>query len=165
MCAKSSLSPFLYEIDMKERENIINNLKKFFKENREKYSLEMVFLYGSWAKGFPREDSDIDIGIVFQDNTLSDDELFRIITDISLCLLHDVNLEVNIVPIYPDFRKPMLYYNIIIFGTPLYIRDYNKYIDIKNEAIYQMEDFSIFGINWQLKAARKNMKEITNARI
>jgi len=150
---------------MKKREDIINYLKNFFKERAEDYKLKMVFLYGSWARGYPREDSDLDMGIVFQDNTLSDDELFRMITDISLCLFSEINLEVNIVPIYPDFRKPMLYYNIIILGTPLYIKDYNEYIDLKNEAIYQMEDFSIFGINWQLKAARKNMMEITNARI
>lgn len=147
---------------MRKREDIINYLKSFFKEKVEDYKLGIVFLYGSSARGFPREDSDIDIGIVFQDNTLSDDELFRIITDISLCLFSEINLEVNIVPIYPDFRKPMLYYNVIVLGTPLYIRDYNEYIDVKNEAIYQMEDFSIFGINWQLKAARNNLEGITH---
>lgn len=150
---------------MNIKEEIINYLKSYFKEKAEEYKLKMVFLYGSWASGFPKEDSDIDIGIVFQDSYLSDDEIFKFINDISFKLFTELNIEINIVPIYYDFRKPMLYYNVIVLGVPLYIRDYNKYMDLKNEAIYQMEDFSIFGINWQINIARKNMKEVTGARI
>jgi len=47
------------------REKIIETLKRFFREEAENYGLEMAFLYGSWARGFPREDSDIDIALLF----------------------------------------------------------------------------------------------------
>ncbi|MBA2124520.1 hypothetical protein B9J78_06290 [bacterium Unc6] len=146
---------------MKKKQDVINCLRDFFDKNKENYNPETVFLCGSWARGFPREDSDVDIGIVFQDNTLSDDKLFEIINNISLTLSSAINLEVNIIPIYWDFRKPMLYYNIIVLGVPVYIKDYNKYVDIRNEAIFQMEDFSIFGTDWQIQVAEKNIKEIS----
>lgn len=32
-----------------------------------------------------------------------------------------------------------------------------------NEAIFQMEDFSIFGVGWQLEVADRNIKEIIRA--
>ncbi len=143
---------------MDKREEIIKHLKDFFKENAFRYGLETVFLYGSWARGFPRHNSDIDIAVVFSAEPSSDDESFERITDISLSLSEKLKLEVNIVQIHEDFRKPMLYYNAIITGLPVYIKNYDKYTRLKNEAIYQMEDYSIFGIDWQYEVTRKNLE-------
>jgi len=69
----------------------------------------MAFLYGSWARGLPRLDSDVDIALVFS-KALSVDDIFKHITDISLLLSRDIHSEVNIIPVYSDFKKPMLYY-------------------------------------------------------
>lgn len=145
---------------MKTKEEIKNLLEEFFEEKAQLYKLEMAFLYGSWARGFPKEDSDIDIALVFIEKPFSEDELFRYINDISLSLSIEIGLEVNAILIRPDFRRPILYYNAIVLGIPVFIRDYDRYVSLKNEAIFQMEDFSLFGIGWQLKIARKNLEEL-----
>jgi uncharacterized protein (DUF697 family) len=57
----------------------------------------------------------------------------------------------------------MLYYNAIILGSPLYIKDKDKFIQLKLKSIYQMEDFQIFGVTWQRKVAQDIIKEIIHA--
>ena len=125
----------------------------------------MAFLYGSRAEGFPRDDSDIDIGVLFADEITSEDETFDLATKISLYVSQEMKVETSVVPIYPDFRKPMLYYNVIVKGIPLYIGDYDRYLDLRNEAICQMEDFEIFGKGWQLLIAKKNLADLGHAGI
>ena len=150
------------ELNMKavDKENLILTLKAFFEEKAKDYNVDMAFLYGSWAGGFPRKDSDIDLAALFSTIPLSDDEIFNIIIDISYNLSKKTNKEVNILPIYRDFRKPMLYYNAIILSNPIYIKDFQEYVKLKNEAIFQMEDFSIFGIKWQIEMTRKNLEAL-----
>ena len=145
------------------REEIIKRLRNYFDRNAGKYKLEMVFLYGSWTKGFPRYDSDVDIAVIFLDEPSSDDESFGKITDISLSLSEELGREVNIIQVYKDFRKPMLYYNAIILGLPVYIQEPDNYIRIKNHALYHMEDYSIFGMDWQYEVAAKNLEAIRHA--
>jgi len=148
---------------MDKKEEIIKPLKNYFNKNASLYGLEMVFLYGSWARGFPRHDSDIDIAIVFSEEPSSNDESFRNITDISLSLSTEFNREANVIKIYEDFRKPMLYYNAIVSGLPVFIKDFVRYVNFKNEAIYQMEDFCIFGMDWQHEVATKNLEALRHA--
>ena len=145
------------------RKEIINRLRNYFDRNAGRYKLEMVFLYGSWARGFPRYDSDVDIAVLFSDEPSSDDESFRKMTDMSLALSEELGREVNVLQVYKDFRKPMLYYNAILLGLPVYIRDQGQYIQIKNDALYHMEDYSIFGMDWQYEVATKNLEAIRHA--
>ena len=145
------------------REEIIKRLRNYFDRNADRYKLELVFLYGSWAKGFPRHDSDVDIAIIFLDETSSDDESFGKMTDISLSLSEELGREVNVIQVYKDFRKPMLYYNAVILGLPVYIQEQDKLIRIKNDALYHMEDYSIFGLGWQYEVAEKNLEAIRHA--
>lgn len=145
------------------RDDLIKKLKDFFNKNADFYDIDMAFLYGSWAKGFPKETSDVDIAVYFYPEKDSEDEEFNRITDISLQLSEIIRKEINIISIRTDFRKPMLYYNAIALGQPIYIKNTERYISLKNEVIYQMEDFSIFGINWQLIAANKNIRRLINA--
>lgn len=147
----------------KNRKKIIAYLKEFFKEKAQNYEIEMVFLYGSWARGTPRQDSDLDIAILFSRKDLSEQISFQYITDISLALSQGLVLEVNIILIHRDFHLPMLYYNAIILGVPVFIKDVTDFINLKNMAIAQMEDFSIFGRRWQLELARKNLEELEHA--
>lgn len=144
------------------QEEIKNILERHFKEISDVYGIEMAFLYGSWARGYPKESSDVDIAIVFSEID-SEDKVFEKITDITLSLMGKIKLEVNIIPVFLDFRKPMLYYNAIVLGIPVFIRDRNRHAALLNEAIFQMEDFSIFGTGWQLEVAEKNIKELTHA--
>lgn len=155
-----------------EREKFISRLKDFFKENAGHYHIDMAFLYGSYACGSPHEDSDIDLGVVFLPEVKSRGMTFSLITDLTYEIVKALREEaylvtkqkffngVDIISLEKDFRQPMLYYNVIIFGKPVFIKDQNRFIDLKLEAISQMEDFSIFGIAWQKEIAQKNIKEV-----
>ncbi len=151
-------------ITQQDKDNLILSLKAFFEE-KAKETIDMAFLYGSWANGYPREDSDVDLAVLFLSELLSDDEIFNIITDISYNLFLKVKKEVNILPIYRDFRKPMLYYNAIILSNPIYIKDFEEYVSLKNQAIFQMEDFNIFGTKWQMELTRNNLEALQDAEI
>jgi predicted nucleotidyltransferase len=144
-------------------ESIIKALKDFFNDNADRFAIEMVFLYGSWARGMARDDSDIDLALLFSKEITKMDESFRHITDISLSLGEALKKDVNIIQIRWDFDKPMLYYNAIVSGAPLYIREPTSYMHLRNEAIFQMEDFKIFGIDWHYEVAKKNLEAIRNA--
>jgi predicted nucleotidyltransferase len=143
--------------------DLISYLQEFFKENSRLFNLEMVFIYGSWVKGFPRKDSDVDLAVVFSDDSLKDEEVFIIMTEISYLLSLSLKREVNLIQIHLDFHKPMLYYNAIVLGIPIYIRNWDNFLTIRNEALFQMEDFSLFGLEWQAVVARKNLEVIKNA--
>ena len=143
----------------RELQNILEN---YFKEVADTYKIEMAFLYGSWVRGYPKESSDVDIAIVFSEID-AEDKVFEKITDITLSLMGKIKLEVNIIPVFLDFRKPMLYYNAMVLGIPVFIRDQNRYAALLNEAIFQMEDFSMFGTRWQLEIAEKNLEELRHA--
>lgn len=137
-------------------EEIFLELKEFFKKKSSQYGIDMAFLYGSWAGGCPHKNSDIDLAIVFS-SKLSQEKIFSLITNISYELGKNLSQEVNVIPVYEDFRKPMLYYNAIVLGKPLFTKDEQRCLDLKMTAIFQMEDFRIFGIPWQLEIARRNI--------
>lgn len=145
------------------KEELILTLKTFFKEKADYLGVEMVFLYGSWARGYPRDDSDVDIALIFSKEPSFEEEIFKALTDISCEVSIKVGKEVNIILIDKDFRKPMLYYNAIVLGVPLYIKRFERYVVLKNQAIAQMEDFSLFGIDWQLKATKRNLETLPHA--
>ena len=147
---------------MHTQKEIRNILERHFKEIADACKIETAFLYGSWARGCPKESSDVDVAIVFSE-TGDEDKVFEMITDITLSLMREIRVEVNIIPIFLDFRKPMLYYNAIVLGIPVFIREQYRYAALLNEAIFQMEDFSIFGIGWQLEVADRNIKEVARA--
>ena len=144
----------------KVRKDILEYLKDFFKKNARHYKIEMAFLYGSWAGGFQKKDSDVDIAAVFLKELNNDDEIFEYLTNISLLLSRKLHCEVNLLHINSDFRYPMLYYNAIVLGIPVFIKDFSEYIDLKNEAIFQMEDFNIFCRGWQMSIAKQNMEAL-----
>jgi len=145
------------------KESLTARLKKYFDRNAHLFHVETALLYGSWAMGLPRQDSDVDIGIVFEDEGMPEGKIYGAINTISLSLTRDLRSEINILPVYHDFRKPMLYYNVIVQGIPVYISDYNKYLALRSNSINQMEDFEIFGKKWQLIIARKNLTVLENA--
>lgn len=145
-----------------KKATIIKGLKNFFQSHAEKYQVSLAFLFGSWAAGIPKSESDIDIAVVFKDKP-SEDEIFNRVTNLSSCLAKNLDAEVNVLSIDLDFRQPMLYYNAIVLGIPVYIRDFRQYADIKNKALFEMEDFSIFGRRWQLQLAAKKLKGLKGA--
>ena len=110
-----------------------------------------------------RDESDIDIAILFSDDLRSEKVVFDHITDISYRLTDKLKKEVNVLKIYNDFRKPMLYYNAIVLGIPVFIKNKDRFLSVITEAIYQMEDFSIFGLHWQREVAKRNLEGLRYA--
>jgi len=143
---------------MTTNHDILINLKAFFENHALSYGIEMAFLYGSWAGGNPREDSDVDVAVWFDSDTLSRDEIFNRITDLSIKLSHFLDKEVNIFVLTRDFENPMIQYNAIVLGMPILIKEFDQYVFLRMEAIFQMEDFSIFGRDWQLEVSEKRLK-------
>ncbi|MFA4874770.1 MAG: nucleotidyltransferase domain-containing protein [bacterium] len=148
---------------MKQREGLIQKFAHYFEDNAENLHVELAFLYGSWAAGRQHENSDIDLAVLFAADAGSDDDKYRAISEISEDLGADLHKEVNVVELRWEFDKPMLYYNAAIHGVVLYMKDRRLLDFFLKEAVFQMEDFCIFGIHWQLFAARRNLKGVTHA--
>ncbi len=49
---------------MVKKENIKIKILAFYELVREKYPVKGMFLFGSYAKGKPHKDSDIDVGVI-----------------------------------------------------------------------------------------------------
>lgn len=151
------------KLENENRKRVVSQLTRFFSNNYAKYSLDIVFVYGSWGSGYPHPQSDIDLAVSFSSEVDNQERVFTLITDISYELGNKLNKEVNVIPIFADFPHPMLYYNAIVLGLPIFIKNFDKYLDLKNEAVYQMEDFSIFGLYWQHKVAENNLGGLKHA--
>ncbi len=150
-------------MSMRHNKNeIIGILKDFFQVRADSYQIDMAFLYGSWARGYPRDGSDIDVAALFLPDKKNEDELFDSVTGISFLLSGIFGKDVNLLVLDRDFKKPMLQYNAIVLGIPVFIRSFDSYIDFYLESLYQMEDFSLFGIEWQLTISEKRLKRDLN---
>ena len=143
-------------------QKLIPVLEEYFTREAERLHIESAFLYGSWASGSPRPDSDIDISVLFEDDA-DDDTLFLRLTDISLDLSRRFHREVEILPLHTDFRKPFLYFNAIVRGRPVYFRNAERLRKLQREALLHMEDYSLFGPRWQAALAAKNLRALKNA--
>jgi predicted nucleotidyltransferase len=144
------------------KEEVINKLEKYFQEKAKFFHIDLAFLFGSFSRGYLKEESDVDVAIIFSDEVVDDKKCFELLTEISLELNLLINLEINTISINKDFTKPMLYYNAIVLGKPVYIRDKSLYTEIYNKALFHMHDFEIFGTKLQFKAAKTLLKQIKN---
>lgn len=133
-------------------------LKNFFEENYKSFKIDIVFLYGFYAFKKQKESSDVDIAILFLDG-LKEEEKFNLVVEISYILEKKIKKEVNIISLSKDFPDPCFYYDVIVLGKVLFYRKFDDYVKFKLEALYQFEDFQIFGIEWKKELARKRLKE------
>jgi len=145
-----------------DKGKLILSLKDYFEDRAEAYNVEMAFLYGSWASGLPKKESDVDIAVVFTEE-MEEEEIFEIITTISLELTDILKKETNILFIDRELSKPMICYNAIVHGIPVYLRDFTRFVNMKLRAIHQMEDFSIFGTKWQAEIVKKRIEAFKHA--
>ena len=137
-------------------------MQTFFYREAERFRVLAAVLYGSRAGGFPRLDSDVDVAVVFEDGP-DDDTAYRRLMEMSLLLSDLMGREVDMISIDRDFRKPMLYYNALVLGVPVYRKSDNDIIRLRKRAIDEMEDFSLFGLQWQAEIARRNLEALKNA--
>jgi len=143
--------------------SVIATLKQFFKNYvQNKPEIELALMYGSFAHGKARADSDIDIALLFSQE-INDFNKYAVIMEITLKLNKLLAREVNIISLDWDFKHPMLFFNAIVAGVPLFVADSKKYLNYKLEAIFQMEDFQIFGVRWQELVAGKILGGLKHA--
>ena len=139
---------------------LIESLRDYFHHEAIRFKIKAVFLFGSQAGGLSRPHSDVDLAIVFEDEEISEEELFDRMNVLTIKLIEILGCEVNLIAIDKDFSRPMLYYNAIVKGIPIFAKHPQYYTRLLNEAIYQMEDFEIFGRDWQIALAKRNLREI-----
>ncbi len=149
-------------IKIMDKDEIISALKAYFQHKADVFNIDMAFLYGSWASGFPKKESDIDIAVIF-DKEMKEEKIFEIVTTISLELTDILKREVNVLYIDKELSRPMLHYNAIIQGIPVFLKDFTRYVDIRLEAISRMEDFSIFGTRWQSEVVKRRLEVFKHA--
>jgi len=86
---------------MLDQETVVSTVKQYADLLRKEFSPAAIILYGSYAKGNAREDSDIDVAVIFKDFTgdwlKTSSTLWRLREDISL----------DIQPILLDNTKDM----------------------------------------------------------
>lgn len=147
------------------KNELIHLLKSYFKEKAAYFGLKFAFLYGSQSAGMAKDNSDIDIAVVFEDLELSEDDVFDRIMEISGSLSEKTGTDVDVIVVDADFSRPMLFYNAIVSGIPLLKSNDVDYFKLRNEAIYHMEDFKIFGLQWQRSLIKNNLEVLKHAEI
>ena len=119
------------------KENVIKKtLVKYFNEKAQSCHVDMAFLFGSYARGKPKNKSDIDIAVVLR--VLGREKISELTSKIAVDISQLTKKEVDVIPIYRDFRKPMLYYNAIVLGRKLFVKDRAEFWQLYREALYHM---------------------------
>jgi predicted nucleotidyltransferase len=100
-------------------DDIINSveLKKFFEKN---YDILLAFVFGSVAKGRERDESDIDIAILFSKSP-SFDASFKVKDEISDILKKEVDLAIL------NDASPILGMQVLKYGKLLFERNKGEY--------------------------------------
>ncbi|MFZ3114432.1 MAG: nucleotidyltransferase domain-containing protein [Syntrophales bacterium] len=148
--------------DLTPMTDLTRKIEDFFRREAQGFRVRAAVLYGSRVAGFPRADSDVDVAVLFEDEP-DDDAAYRRLMEMSLRLSDLTGREVNILLIDSGFSKPMLYYNAIVQGVPVYRKREEDIIRLRKRAIDEMEDFSVFGLHWQAEIARRNLEALKNA--
>jgi len=94
---------------------------------------------------------------------LDEDTAFDIVSSISLDLTEQLKRDTNVLYIDTELSKPMLHYNAIVHGVPVFIKDFEQYVDIRLKAISIMEDFSLFGTKWQAEIVKRRLEALNRA--
>lgn len=132
---------------------VVTTAEEFFRQEGERLGVETAFVFGSRLGEATRADSDVDVAVVFAEDT-EPESTFDRANDIALHLGRRLGADVDVVVLDPAFSRPMLAYNAVVRGIPVFVRDRESYLAFRNEAMRQMEDFSLFGVEWQLEVAR-----------
>ena len=81
--------------------NILKSVEEYIKEISKHYSIQEVYLFGSYAKGTNNEDSDIDVAIIIN----SDNNVFDLMVELMM-LTKNIDLRIEPHPIKTkDFEE------------------------------------------------------------
>ena len=151
-----------FRLEKMNADDILEKLKSYFQTCAEKHNVDLAFLYGSWAAGRPKTASDVDVAVMFLGEP-GQETAFERVTTFSLELTRLLNRETNVLVLDRELSKPMLHYNAIVHGTPVYVRDFTRYADVKLQALAQAEDFTIFGTAWQAEVIKHRVEAVRHA--
>ena len=144
------------------KDELISKLSSYFKQKADSYQLDLAFLFGSYARGQLKKESDIDVAVVFTNAIDTEKRKFELATNIAVDLSSELKTEVDVIVIDDIFSKPMLSYNAVVLGVPVYVGNKTRYIQIYNQSLFQMNDFEIFGSRLQFEAARNTLKGVSH---
>ena len=137
-------------------------VEEYFRREGVRLRIEAAFVFGSRAGEVARADSDVDVAVVFSEEGAAE-SMFDRSNEVAQNLCRLLGADVDVVVLDRDFSRPMLAYNVIVQGIPVYVRDANNFLALRNEAMRQKEDFSRFGIGWQLEVARTKLERLGHA--
>ncbi len=81
--------------------DVLKRVEEYIKEISKHYSIQEVYLFGSYAKGTNHEDSDIDIAVIID----SDDNVFDLMVELMM-LTRNIDLRIEPHPIkVRDFKE------------------------------------------------------------
>ncbi|NWF98428.1 MAG: nucleotidyltransferase domain-containing protein, partial [Nitrospirae bacterium] len=82
-------------IKIMDKNEAISAIKFYFQNKADFFNIDMAFLYGSWASGLPKKESDVDIAVIFTEE-MKEEEVFEILTTLSLELTDILKKETNV---------------------------------------------------------------------
>lgn len=123
----------------------IKLLKKYFEKEK---SVVLAFLFGSWAKGFEKRESDFDIAIYLKDQTKEN--------KISLEIARIVGKDVDLIDL--NEAPASLVWNIFETGIPLAVKDNKLYWELYLRKSSEGEDFLKFAEDfWRIYKRAKSL--------
>lgn len=107
-----------------------------------KPSILAGYLYGSKAKQEEREESDLDIAIVFDRKTNTYDEFHQTSQEITDILRQaGIDGKIDIQPVFPDQNLPLFHFEVIKTNKLIYQKDTVKVVQFEMETLKKYRDY------------------------
>ncbi|WP_232841567.1 type VII toxin-antitoxin system MntA family adenylyltransferase antitoxin [Caldicellulosiruptor acetigenus] len=122
---------------MMEKDKIVEILKEYFEKED---NVIFAYLFGSYAKGKERENSDVDIAVYVNEEIAKDskkvlDFQIKHMSNISDILKKEVDLVIL------NHASPLLRHEVISEGILLVEKDHNKLVNFKKMSFYYYQDW------------------------
>ncbi|TFG11117.1 MAG: nucleotidyltransferase domain-containing protein [Promethearchaeota archaeon] len=113
-------------ISVDDLKKVVIDLMKVYDE------IQLVYLYGSYAKGIQTEFSDIDIGVV-RDETFEEPPLY--FAELSSAIEKEFDYKINVDLKILNNSTPRFLFKVIQNSTTLYVKDYKFMYEFELKAI------------------------------
>jgi len=127
----------MQEVSIKAIKGILERKRDNLMQACQEYGLSLVVLHGSYAKGIPAANSDIDIGLLGDDKIIKE-KYFEILKDFASIFGDKFD------PVFMNGAEAMILYHIAINGIPLFERRKGLFNSFKLAAIARYMDTKKF---------------------
>lgn len=126
----------------------IQTIRAFFRPRREVLA---VYLFGSYAHGFPRPNSDIDLGLLFdgEDRNIIADKLESYNNALARILRKEIHLTAL------NAASPLLLKQVLSKGRCILVNEPKKNAYFQMTALAKIADFGIYKSKFEREFARK----------